>query len=358
MEDKLTLGVLGLGEGRSIISACLESELWELGNICDINEEVCKVRAEEFGLTKYTTSYQDLLDDPEIDVIGIYTPDQLHALHIKMALQAGKHVICTKPLIVDLGETKELLEVQRRAEKTVFVGQSSRYFEPMIRQRRDFEAGKHGGLVTLETHYVSDSRWFLQKSWSLKSGFSWLYNFMNHAVDLAAWYLPDVQEVYAVGIVSENTKEWDLTVPDTIKAILKSSNGICASVSGVYAAPTLGSEIEQSISCTLRGTRGISRAGYPKLRYLTNFSPVKKTAELHTYDQRHGYYFRFEAETHHAGEYQNYIEEFARCLMQGETPKPDLEEGIRTIAILEAIDESIKTGKVVKVDDVLARYLD
>ena len=84
---------------------------------------------------------------------------------------------------------------------------------------------------------------------------------------------------------------------------------------------------------------------------------MKKTAELHTYDEMHGYYFRFEAETHHAGEYQNYIEEFASCLFQGKTPKPDLEEGIRTIAVLEAIDESMRTGKVVKVDEVLAKYL-
>lgn len=110
---KLTLGVLGLGEGRSIISACLESEMWELGNICDINEEVCKERVEEFGLPKYTTSYEDMLGILPIDVIGIYTPDQLHATHIKMALEAGKHVICTKPLMINLDEANELLEVQK-----------------------------------------------------------------------------------------------------------------------------------------------------------------------------------------------------------------------------------------------------
>ena len=92
---KFTMGVLGLGEGRSIISAVQNSELWELGNICDLNEELCKERCQEFGLDGYTTEYQNMLDDESIDVIGIYTPDQLHAAHIKMALEAGKHVICT-----------------------------------------------------------------------------------------------------------------------------------------------------------------------------------------------------------------------------------------------------------------------
>lgn len=355
MKQVWTLGVLGLGEGRSIISAALVSELWNLGNICDLNEELCKERCEEFGLNRYTLQYEDMLQDPAIDVIGIYTPDQLHGIHIKMALEAGKHVICTKPLMVTLEEANELLEVQKRTGKAVFVGQSSRYFEPTKRQREDYEAGEHGEIATIETQYISDARWFLEKAWSHQSGFSWMYNFMIHAVDLAVWYLPEVEDVYGVGVVSSNTKAYGLNVPDTLKFILKNKDGICASVSGVYAVPALGSAVEQSISCTLRGTKGISRAGYPKLWYYTNFQPTQKTAQFHRYDEKHGYYFRFEAESHHAGEYQNYIEEFAICMNTGRSPKPDLKEGIRTLAVMEAMGESMETGQVVKVSEILKR---
>lgn len=204
-----------------------------------------------------------MLKNDDVEVIGIFTPDQLHATHIKMALEAGKDVICTKPLMVSLDEANELLEVQKRTGKIVFVGQSSRYFEPALQQRKDFLAGKHGELATVETHYISDSRWFLERDWSRQSGFSWMYNFMIHAVDLAVWYLPEVEDVYGVGFTSENTKAYNLSVPDTFKFILKDKDGKCASVAGVYAEPTLGSAVEQSISCTIRGTKGISRAGYP-----------------------------------------------------------------------------------------------
>ena len=99
---KYVMGVLGLGEGRSIISAVLNSKHWELGCICDLNENLCKERCVEFNVERYTTDYNEMLSDDSIDVIGIYTPDQLHATHIKMALEAGKHVICTKPLMVSL----------------------------------------------------------------------------------------------------------------------------------------------------------------------------------------------------------------------------------------------------------------
>ena len=137
---KLGLGVLGLGEGRSIISAALSSELWELRRICDLNEELCRQRSAEFSFPHYTTRFDDLLSDSSIDVIGIYTPDPLHAKHIRACLEAGKHAICTKPLIDNLAEARPLLEAGRRSGKRVMVGQSSRFFEPMLRQRADYEA--------------------------------------------------------------------------------------------------------------------------------------------------------------------------------------------------------------------------
>src|SRR3954452_21516100 len=126
---KLRLGVVGLGEGRSIMSAALKSELWELVRICDLNEELCKERAAEFRFANYTTSYDEMLADESIDVIGIYTPDPLHATHIKRALDAGKHAICTKPLFDNLADAHLLIEAQKKNGKHVMVGQSSRFFE-------------------------------------------------------------------------------------------------------------------------------------------------------------------------------------------------------------------------------------
>jgi predicted dehydrogenase len=78
----MKIGILGLGEGRSTMSAALQSDKLELKMICDMNIEMCKRRAEEFNFHNYTTDYQDMLDDAEIDIIAIYTPDHLHAEHV------------------------------------------------------------------------------------------------------------------------------------------------------------------------------------------------------------------------------------------------------------------------------------
>jgi predicted dehydrogenase len=182
-----------------------------------------------------------------------------------------------------------------------------------------------------------------------------MYNFLIHAVDLAVWYLPDIETVYGTGYVSENTKAFGLEVPDTLSFLLKNKDGKTANVQGIYAEPTLGYDIEQSISCTLRGTKGISRAGYPRLQYYSNFEPTQEKAVKQSFDDLKGYYFRFDNESHHAGEYQNYIEDFAICMNKGIVPKPDLKEGIRTLAVMEAMHLSMETGEVVKVSDILKK---
>src|ERR1700761_2546122 len=107
----LRLGILGLGEGRSTMSAALNSPKWELRTICDRNEVLCRKRSGEFNFPHYTLNYQDMLDDPEIDVIGIYTPDKFHATHVTAALSHGKHVVCTKPFIDDLAGAQSILDL-------------------------------------------------------------------------------------------------------------------------------------------------------------------------------------------------------------------------------------------------------
>jgi predicted dehydrogenase len=253
---KLALGILGLGEGRSILSAASTSEYCRPHAICDVNEELLARRKIESGVQKATTSLDEMLSDPEIDIVAIYTPDHLHGAHIKSCLVAGKHVICTKPILDDLTQGRELLEVARRSGRRVFVGQSSRFFEPMIHQRADFEAGRHGGLITVEAHYNHDHRPFLQqKNWYQSDLFNWVFGGLSHPVDLVRWYLPEIVEVCAYGYTSPGTDGYRFKNPDTIHAILRAADGRVARVSGCYGGPEVGPQAQDHISCihALRG---------------------------------------------------------------------------------------------------------
>jgi len=68
------------------------------------------------------------------------------------------------------------------------------------------------------------------------------------------------------------------------------------------------------------------------------------------------YYFRFEGQSHHAGEYQNYLEYFVDSIEQNFTAYPDMKEGIGTIALLQAMDKSLQTGKPIKIQDILNEH--
>jgi predicted dehydrogenase len=350
----LRLGILGLGEGRSTISAALYSSKVELVQICDLNENLCKQRAKEFDFHNWTTSMEEMLGNPNIDAIGIYTPDKLHATHIRQCMEAGKHVVCTKPLLDDLADAKALVDLQKKTGKRLFVGQSSRFFEPMKRQREDFLKGLIGDIITVEAYYHADHRWFLEKPWALENTFKWLYGGLSHPVDFIRWYLPDIEEVMGYGMMSSNGKAGGLKNEDTMHFIYKSVDGRVARVSGAYTGPIQPVMRDSEMSCILRGSEGCSQGDYMDLRYaITNNEGEEQVI---TWEKKLKHYFRFEGKSHHAGEYNNYLEYFADSIEQGFTAYPDLEEGLGTVALLKTMEKSLKSGKPEKVADTIAEF--
>jgi predicted dehydrogenase len=352
---KLGLGVLGLGEGRSIISAGVNSDLWDVVQLCDINAALGAQRCREFSLPeeRFTTSYDALLANSFVDAVGIYTPDHLHAEHAIRALNAGKHVICTKPFLNDLSRAKDVLEAQQRSGKCVFVGQSTRFFAPFSRQREHFKSGELGELNSIEAAYNADHRWFLEKPWAQQPAFKWLFGGLSHPTDLVRWYLPDIDEVMGYSSLSENGRAGGLKNDDTFHFILKSASGKIARISGCYSCPIVPSQRDSGMTCILRCSAGASQADYPELRYSWRSGGQ---SVIERFEEEEDYYFRFEGRTHHAGEYQNYIEYFARCLAAGETPLPDAREGIVTIALLVAMEETCASGAPLKLSTVLTRH--
>jgi predicted dehydrogenase len=352
---KLGLGVLGLGEGRSIISAGLSSPAWRVVSLCDVNESLGRERLAEFKLPAkaYTADYDAMLADPAIDVVGIYTPDHLHAEHVIRALKAGKHVVCTKPFIDSLASAKKVLAAVKQSGRHVMVGQSSRHFAPFARQREHFEQAVLGELVCVEACYNADHRWFLAKPWARKTEFKWLYGGLSHPVDFVRWYLPRITEVSGYALLSPNGKKHGLVHADTFQFVMRDAEGRVARVSGAYSGPVVPTVRDSNMSCVLRGTQGASQGDYYDLRYAWK---TDTQSALETFEDQDAHFFRFGGHSHHAGEYQNYLDYFARCLAAGVAPKPDASEGIVTVALMQAMDEAAASGQPVKVRDVLARY--
>ena len=137
--------------------------------------------------------------------------------------------------------------------------------------------------------------------------------------------------------------------------IYKATDGRIARVSGVYTSPTQPAQRDSGMSTILRCTEGASQADYHELRYaITDKTGEEKIITWGDSTLKH--YFRFEGQSHHAGEYQNYLDYFADSIGKNFTAYPDMKEGIGTIALLQAMDKSLQTGRPVMLKDVLTEH--
>jgi predicted dehydrogenase len=330
--------------------------------MCDLNQELGRQRQKEFGIGQFTDSFDEMLSDPAIDAVAIYTPDPLHALHCRKALEAGKHVICTKPLFDSLDGARAVYDAWQASGCRFLVGQSSRWGEPMLRQWHDYQAGKLGEVWTVEAHYHHDHRHYMAHSWAAKAGIKWIFCGLSHPVDLVRRYFPDIEEVFGYGVQSNASKRLGQSGPDILHFVFKCQSGKIARVSGCYGLPTLvgddqamsGNTRDSLKSVIVRGEKGTTRADYPDLRYAYHFEGSPSGIE--TFENKRDYYYRYGGFSHHAGEFQNYLDAFAREIRGGEPAGPDLVEGIGTVAILQAMERSLEKIKPIKVADILSEY--
>ncbi len=144
--------------GRVHLEAVRRVEFVEAAAIAGRNEEAARKLGEAY-LVSTMTDYRDVLRDPAIDAVHICTPNAQHFSMAKEALQAGKHVICEKPLTTTVAESEELVALAAQKGLRNCVCHNLRYY-PMVQQmRRLREAGDLGEILVVQGTYSQD--WLL-----------------------------------------------------------------------------------------------------------------------------------------------------------------------------------------------------
>jgi predicted dehydrogenase len=144
--------------GRVHLEAVRRVESVEAAAVVGRNEEAARRLGDAFSL-RSTTDFHEVLRDPKIDAVHICTPNAQHFSMAKEALQAGKHVICEKPLTTTVAEAEELVSLAGRNGVRNCVCHNLRYY-PMVQQmRRMREAGDLGEILVAQGTYSQD--WLL-----------------------------------------------------------------------------------------------------------------------------------------------------------------------------------------------------
>lgn len=348
VSDRFGVGVVGLHEGHTLLVALRASGLCRAVAGCDLSQEKREAAVASTPGLLVTDDYQELLSRDDVQIVAIYTPDSLHAEQIEQAFRAGKHVLCTKPLINDPDQAQRL---ERAAEETgmrLQVGQSTRFYEPFQRQRELYEEGAFGEVEMLDAHYHHRMDWYYEKSPWTATDTHWAYLGLSHPVDLMRWYLGPIREVHAYGTLTELGKTNGMKTPDAITVNLLAESGRVGRVAGNYGFHEL-PRARALIECFLMGSGGTSLARYPDLRFTYHdLHGVEIEEDFH--HAMAGFYYRHELKGMHYGEFASYLDYFASCLKSGRPNSPDLEEGLDTVMTMRAIVQSLENGRPVEVE--------
>jgi predicted dehydrogenase len=152
--------ILGTGfMGRVHLEAVQRVESVEAAGIFGRNHDATARLASGFSVPKATSDYRELLNDPAIDAVDICTPNAQHFSMAKEALEAGKHVLCEKPLTTTVAEAEELVALAARKKLRNGVCHNLRYY-PQVQQMRALrEAGELGDILVVQGTYSQD--WLL-----------------------------------------------------------------------------------------------------------------------------------------------------------------------------------------------------
>jgi predicted dehydrogenase len=171
MSKRLRTAVIGTGfVGRVHVEAIRRLGFVDIAAIVDVNIAQAKRYAEEFGAEKAVADYREVLADPSIDAVDICTPNTFHAPFAKAAMEAGKHVICEKPLATSAAAAAELVSIASAKKLRNCTCHNLRMYPQVQNMRAMVEDGDLGDILIVQGTYSQD--WLLYNTdfnWRIES---------------------------------------------------------------------------------------------------------------------------------------------------------------------------------------------
>ena len=274
MKESKDLNVAIIGCGgiafQKHMPALAGSKKVEMTAFCDLLPEKAAKAAEKYGAkgAKTYTDYRKLLEDKSIDVVHVCTPNRSHSFITVAALEAGKHVMCEKPMAKDVAGALAMCEAAERTGKKLTIGYQNRFREDSQFLKKACARGDLGEVYFAKAHAIrrrSVPTWgvFLNEE---EQGGGPLIDIGTHALDLTLWLMDNYEPRTVTGSVyrkladrrdSANTwGPWDpekFTVEDSAFGYVQMKNGATIFLESSWALNTLE---EGEAICTLCGTEG------------------------------------------------------------------------------------------------------
>ncbi|WP_226655770.1 Gfo/Idh/MocA family protein [Pseudalkalibacillus hwajinpoensis] len=239
--NELKIGVIGCGsiaKHRHLPEYAANRQI-KIVAVCDI----VKTRADEtavlYGAKSYE-SYEELLQNSEVEAVSVCTPNYLHAPISIAALKAGKHVLCEKPMATSRADAEEMIETASTSGKKLMIAHNQRFVPSHVKAREILASGEIGKVYSFRTAFGHPG----PEGWSVDGKDSWFFEkdkaFIGamgdlgvHKTDLIRYLLNE--EIVEVGSFVETSAKEFATVDDNAVCILKSESGIIGTLAASWA---------------------------------------------------------------------------------------------------------------------------
>lgn len=358
--DKLNVGVIGIGgSGYGICKKIFLFPYTKLIAICEVNDERREKICNELNVKGYK-DYRELLENKDIDVVYIATPNFLHAKISIEALKKGKYVFCEKPLGLNRKEIEGVLKAEKESGKYLQVNFEMRYSKMCKRIKDIIDEGEIGEVKNIYFIHCPGGPGFMKKEgdWRadpVKVG-GYYFEEGCHRIDIFRYWMgeeiKEVESIPAPSLRGENG--WHRGYKEPVLTICFFPKGKIATLvtlqhRGVYKIleENTESKLGHEYSASIMGSEGSIRADFWE-RYIQIFKFEGENG--YTGLNRTESYFGIpHYKLHHDSE--GFFKEFCLRIMKGEKPFMSAYDSAKTMAVVIACEESFKKGgKRIKVD--------
>ena len=306
--------------------------------VADMKVERAHAIAEAKEVSAYGDMHEMMIKEKP-DVVTVLTESGLHAQHVIELAPYGADIVVEKPMALTLEDADKMIETCDRHGVRLFVVKQNRFNVPVVELRKALEAGRFGKLVlgTVRVRWCRPQAYYDQDSWRG----TWAYdggvltNQASHHIDLLEWMMGDVESVFA----KSTTALVDIEAEDTAIVTLKFKNGALGIIEATTAVRP--KDLEGSISI-LGETGAIEIAGFAvnEMKHW-NFSEAlpgdDDVFEKFSVNPPNVYGFGHQA----------YYEHVVDCIQNKKQALVDGLQGRKSLELINAIYESIETGKEV-----------
>ncbi|MEP7079705.1 MAG: Gfo/Idh/MocA family oxidoreductase [Ginsengibacter sp.] len=250
-------GIIGCGK-ISIRHAENMARFGRIVAVCDIITERAEILAEKFGANPYSDIMAMLEKEKELNVIAICTPNGLHATHSIACLNAGKDVLCEKPLCIHKEEGEKMLSAAKKNHRKLFVVKSTRFNPPVIKLKNLLESNRLGEIYSFHLSCIWNrpaSYYFNSWKGTLALDGGTLYTQFSHYIDVLYWLFGEVKN--AQGVRKNLAHQGIIEFEDTGAISLQMESGVIGSLN--YSVNSFNKNME--IALTVVAEKGTIKIG-------------------------------------------------------------------------------------------------